>query len=103
MAFPYSNQADLMRAEPRRTRERRHYDADGYERTEVRTGDCQCPKCGLWWPVIESPDMWTQNPKDTTKLNAFGWWGAAQCGTCDLLLAEQPDGRSECYDLGHKP
>lgn len=99
MAFPYSNQADLMRSEPRRVSERRHYDAAGYERTEIRTGACQCPECGLWWPVIESPDVWTQNREDTAKMNATGWWGAAQCATCDLLMVEQPDGRGECYSL----
>lgn len=99
MTFLYSNQTDLMRAEPRRTSERRTWDAEGFERTEIRTGACQCPKCGLWWPIIEEPDCWTQNSKDKTRMDATGWWGAPVCELCHLLLVEQPDGRSECYDL----
>jgi hypothetical protein len=30
---------------------------------------------------------------------ASGWWGAAYCDSCGLLMAEQPDGRLEAYYL----
>ena len=61
-------------------------------------GFCQCPKCGLWWPNIEEPDMWTEN--DDGWMQATGWWGGCVCSDCDLLMIEQPDGTPECYDLG---
>lgn len=100
--IPYSNQADLMTRGPKLQRERRHYDADGHERTQRRNGATQCPRCGLWWPNIEEPDMWDQDPTDQNRWNASGWWGGAFCDECGLLLIEQPDGTAEVYELRQK-
>jgi len=98
MTFPFANQADLFTLDPVRTRERRHWDDQGHERTEIRTGAVQCPKCGLYWPCIEEPDMWDEN-KETGRWDATGWWGGVVCSFCKLLLVEQPDGTSEAYQL----
>lgn len=73
------------------------FDEDGHERGERINGYCECPKCGLWWPVVEEPDSWTKG--DDGKWFADSWWGAAVCGECLLLMVEQPDGMPECYQL----
>lgn len=99
MAFPYSNQADIQRAEPRLAYEKRHWDHDGFERTERRNGACQCPKCELWWPAIEEPDMWTGDEITPGRWNAEGWWGGVVCEDCEILMVDQPDGRSQYYRL----
>lgn len=98
MTFPYCNQADLFTNGPRARRERRHWDDDGYERTERCVGATECPRCHLWWPAIEQPDEWSQNA-ETGRWDAIGWWGGEVCEQCELLLIEQPDGTPECYDL----
>lgn len=98
MSIPLCNQADLMTNGPRLVREKRHWDNEGYERTEIRDGATQCPKCGFWWPNIEEPDMWDEN-EVTGNLDAINWWGGVVCSDCSLLIVEQPDGRSECYEL----
>ena len=72
-------------------------DDDGMEQGERINGYCECPKCGLWWPCVEEPDMWEEI--EPGKWGATGWWGAAVCGECNLLMADQPDGTSECYQL----
>ena len=74
----------------------RSFDEDGHERGERINGFDQCPKCGLWWPCIEEPDCWEE---DGDKWKATGWWGAAVCEECNLLMVEQPDGTPECYQL----
>jgi hypothetical protein len=99
MTFPYCNQADIVRAEPRIIRERRRFDDEGYERTKRRNGACECPKCGLWWPCIEEPDCWELD-EESGKWNAVSWWGGVVCEECELLMIEQPDGTGECYDIG---
>lgn len=99
MSLPLCNQADLMVAEPRRIRERRRWDLEGYERTEIRDGATRCPVCGLWWPHIAQPDGWEWN-HSTLRWDATSWWGGVVCSLCDLLLVEQPDGTPECYDIG---
>lgn len=98
MAFPFCNQVDIVRAAPRIVRERRHWDEHDFEQTERRVGAEQCPKCGLWWPAIEQPDMWTLSETDG-KWDADGWWGGTVCEQCSVLMINQPDGRGECYDL----
>lgn len=72
------------------------YDADGYERGERINGFCECPQCHAWWPCIEEPDHWEE---DGERWKAIGWWGAAYCDECGLLLVEQPDGTPEVYQL----
>ena len=104
MSFPLCNQADLMTFGPRVVREPRCYDAEGVERTELRNGACQCPKCGLWWPIIETPVMWVEEhkrPDDTTPARwlATGWEGFPVCLFCGLLMVEHPDGTGEVYQL----
>jgi hypothetical protein len=99
VSFPFCNQADILHSEARIVYERPHWDKEGYERTERRNGAYQCPKCGLWWPVIEEPDWWEQNPEDDAKWDAQGWWGGVVCEDCEILMVDQPDGSAECYDL----
>ena len=104
MTFPLCNQADLFTAGPRLQRERQRWDKEGFERTERRNGACQCPKCGLWWPVIEEPCTWVDNGKsssDTTSIQwlAIGWEGFPICLDCRLLIVDQPDGTGEVYQL----
>jgi hypothetical protein len=84
-------------AEPYLKRLSRFFDADGHERGERINGYCQCPKCGLWWPRVEEPDMWVEG--EGGKWFIDGWWGAAVCCECHLLMVEQPDGTPECYRL----
>lgn len=96
--FPFANQADLHRRGAVLATEPRHWDEEGHERTERRTGATQCPQCGLWWPNIDEPDMWDEN-SETGRWDASGWWGGVVCSECDLLLIEQPDGRAEVYML----
>ena len=98
MTFPLCNQADLLAVGPMKTRERRHWDGDGYELTEIRNGATQCPICKLWWPNIEQPAEWEED-EDTGRWNATGWWGGVLCEFCGLLQIEQPDGTQECYQL----
>jgi hypothetical protein len=86
----------LTRNGPYAARLSSSYDADGFEQGERINGFEQCPKCGLWWPCVEEPDCWTE---DGDKWKATGWWGAAVCEECDLLMVEQPDGRGEVYQL----
>lgn len=99
MAFPICNQSDIPHKDARLAYERRHWDDQGYERTARRNGAYQCPKCELWWPIIEEPDCWTQSLNDRNRMDAEGWWGAAVCEKCQLLMVDQPDGVGECYDL----
>lgn len=99
MAFPYCNQADIVHAEPRLAYEKRHWDDERFERTQRRNGAYQCPKCGLWWPLIEEPDMWTEADETPGWWTAEGWWGGVACEGCEILMVSQPDGRGECYDL----
>lgn len=75
----------------------RSYDDNGHERGARINGIDQCPKCGIWWPCIEEPDCWEQ--RWDGKWMAIGWWGAAVCEECELLMVEQPDGRGEVYGL----
>lgn len=77
-----------------------HFDADGMQRGERVAGRYRCPSCGLWWPVCEEPDCWEQCDENAAKWIASGWWGAAVCEDCGLLMITQPDGRGECYQLG---
>jgi hypothetical protein len=71
---------------------------DQNERGERIGGWSQCPKCGVWWPIVEEPDMWTESD-DGTHWVAEGWWGAAVCMDCGMLMVDQPDGTGECYEL----
>ena len=98
MAIPFCNQANIHVVGPRIARESQHWDDDGHERTERRNGATQCPKCGLWWPNIEEPDMWDLNDR-TGRWDATGWWGGVVCCECNLLMVEQCDGTDECYQL----
>jgi len=71
---------------------------DGNECGERIGGwDC-CPKCGLWWPVVENPDAWVESD-DGTHWVADGWWGAAVCTECEILMVSQPDGTPEAYQM----
>ena len=97
MTLPLANRIDLMDQRRYYRYEPVHYDGEGYERTERLNGAYQCPKCGLWWPVIEEPDMWVELADG--RWRADGWWGAAACESCRILMLDQPDGRSECYQL----
>lgn len=87
MSMPRCNQADLFTVGARVRREHRHWDANGYEQTERSVGAVQCPRCNLWWPVIEHPDAWSQNA-DTGRLDADGWWCGVFCEQCGLLLID---------------
>ena len=70
---------------------------DSKEGGERINGFHQCPQCGLWWPCIEEPDCWEQ--QDDGRWTAVGWWGAAVCEVCEVLMVEQPDGTPETYCL----
>lgn len=76
----------------------RRFDEQHYERGERIGGYCQCPKCGLWWPVVEEPDAWEQRPLEDVWF-AVEWWGGCVCEVCNLLMVSQPDGTPECYQL----
>jgi hypothetical protein len=97
--FPFCNQADLRDRGAVVCREARHWDNEGHEQTQIRTGAYECPRCRLWWPLIESPDEWTLN-QETGKWDAISWWGGAVCGECNLLMINQPDGTTKAYELG---
>lgn len=116
MTFPLCNQADLFTAGPRVMRGRRRFDAEGYERTQRRNGAYRCPKCGLWWPVIEEPCEWVESryvvkedgpagalveqPGDAAVLRMRAVdWGRSACEMCQLLMVVQPDGTPEVYQL----
>lgn len=101
MPFPFCNSINL---DPKIVYERRHWDKDGYERTERRNGAVQCPRCDLWWPCIEEPQAWSQTLDSIMdeRMDAIEWWGGVVCEECNLLMAEQPDGRIEVYQLGNK-
>jgi hypothetical protein len=78
------------------------FDADGHERGERINGFNQCPKCSLWWPCVEEPDCWTEDGLDengNVMWKATGWWGAAVCEECNLLMVDQPDGTPMCFKL----
>lgn len=36
-------------------------DDDGFERGQRINGYDECPRCRLWWPVVEEPDMWEES------------------------------------------
>lgn len=73
------------------------WDSEHFEQGEIIRGYYQCPQCGLWWPCVEEPDCWEEEPDGFKR--ATGWWGAAVCEECGLLMADQPDGQTECYRL----
>lgn len=98
MAFPYCNQVDILTAEPRLVREKRYWNDEDRELTEQRNGAYQCPKCGLWWPLIEQPEAWELS-EETGRWDAIEWWGCVVCEVCRFLMVDQPDGTPECYDL----
>lgn len=98
MTMPFANQADIPTGPARIEYESPpRFDDEGFERTERRNGACQCPECGLWWPSIEEPDMWTED--NSGRWIAEGWWGGVVCERCEVLMIEQPDGSGECYKL----
>jgi hypothetical protein len=78
----------------------RKFDDDGCERGERINGFDQCPKCGVYYPCIEEPDMWEQC--DDGRWIAEGWWGGTVCDDCGLLFVTQPDGTPEAYKLGER-
>lgn len=96
MAFPICN--DIDPRFPVTEYELRHWDDEGFERTERRIGASQCPKCGLWWPAIEEPDCWEEN-EATGRWDAVDWMGFEVCEQCGLLMVVQPDGSGEVYEL----
>ncbi|TXH55021.1 MAG: hypothetical protein E6Q97_09730 [Desulfurellales bacterium] len=96
--LPFCNQRTLHTEDTVILRTRRVWDEDGFERGQRRNGATQCGECGLWWPNIEEPDAWQENP-ETGKFDAVAWWGGVVCEQCDLLFVEQPDGRGEAYSL----
>ena len=71
-------------------------DNEKHERGERINGYIQCPRCGLWNPVIEEPDKWTLD-EETEIWKADGWFGGVVC--CGLLMVEQPDGQLEAYSI----
>lgn len=93
----FANQADLLTEGPKLIYLNCTFDCEGYERTERVNGAMQCPRCGLWWPCIEEPDCWTED--ELGRWIAVEWWGGVVCGCCHLLMVDQPDGRSEAYQL----
>ncbi len=99
MAIPLCNQADLFTAGPRLVREIRRWDEKGYEQTQRRNGAVQCPRCGLWWPMIEEPYEWNRVDCSAETYRAIAWEGFPVCEACNLLMVEQPDGTSEVYQL----
>lgn len=72
------------------------FDEQGFEQGERINGYYQCPRCGLWWPCIEQPDAWEVSGD---RWLATSWWGGVVCEACSLLIVEQPDGRTEVYEL----
>lgn len=99
MTIDYCCPINLPQLEsPPIVRSQRTFDSEGLERGERINGYDQCPRCGLWWPIVEEPDVW-EEVAGTQRWIATGWWGAAICGECDLLMVEQPDGTPECYRL----
>jgi hypothetical protein len=91
MPIPFVNQRDIHTNGPRILREKRHWDSEGRERTERIIGSEQCPKCGLWWPVVEQPEEWYESDTVPGRRDATGWWGASCCEQCQILMVEQPD------------
>lgn len=81
----------------------RTFDHEGFERGERISGYSCCPHCGLWWPIVEEPDEWIEDPRahirGVERWLAKSWWGAAVCEKCELLMVDQPDGTPECYWL----
>ena len=76
----------------------REFDAERYEQTKRINGGYQCPKCELWWPCVEEPDMWDLD-EESGIWEATGWWGGTVCEECNILMIDQPDGSGECYQL----
>lgn len=73
------------------------FDDENFQCGERINGFDQCPKCELWWPCIEQPDVWEEN--DSGQWIATGWWGVAFCCECNLLLVMQLDWTPEAYQL----
>lgn len=77
----------------------RTFDDDHCEQGKRINGFDQCPKCGLWWPCVEEPDMWAEDDENHGIMFAEGWCGWSVCCDCRLLLFTQPDGTPEAYQL----
>lgn len=75
----------------------RGFDAKHYQRLERLEAIADCPKCGKEVECWSDTEEWHQG--------GIGWihaeFGGAMgiCEDCGLLIAEQPDGRVECYDI----
>lgn len=101
MTLPFCNQIDLLTADVVVFSEPRVWDDSGEETTQRRVGATQCPKCELWWPIIEEPEEWVEN-ETTGRCDAVSWWGGVVCEPCGLLMIVQSDGTPECYRLSWK-
>lgn len=75
-----------------------HFDAEGYQRASRINGIAQCPDCGLWWPLVEEIEAWTDGSSIPSGKFAGKWvaseWGpgVANCLECDVVIVDSFDG-----------
>lgn len=62
----------------------------------VIDGQIECPKCHQPVLTYSDPQEWQRNDAGGWQVTGY-WGGTAQC--CNVLLAFQPDGRAEAYDI----
>ena len=68
-------------------------DREGYPHQLRINGAIQCPKCGLFWPLIEDSDEWTR-VDGKWRVSGFGL-GMAECIECRKVFVENFDGVHE--------
>lgn len=67
------------------------FDAEGTQRAKRINGSVECPKCGLYWPMVEDIGEWTQG--DDGRWHSRGWnHGFAECLICGLVFADTFEG-----------
>lgn len=72
-----------------------YLDCNDHERGERINGVLECPHCGLYWPIIEEPEAWTQRKTGTWRAVEWGP-GIAECLQCNRVFVDTFDG---CFEL----
>ena len=80
------------------------FDPEGYERRERLDAIADCPRCGQEVECWAETDEWRRHGNGSSGLWVHSEYGGAMgvCETCNLLIAEFPDGRMKAFDLSKK-